>query len=181
MLKSDRFFAVSARDGSIKPGEFLGDGLWLGDTRLLSAFRVLVDGVEPESTGVKTDDGSATFELEAASVHLTRVRFMDGGLHERITVANRGSATVDKVLEVEVAADFAAMMGIRGAAPDLASPVPVPSVKTVDGVRFARDGRLTRVITFPEGLQHQLRLKPGEEFVLTVDVVPESDPVTSDF
>ena len=181
MLKNDRFFAVSARDGSIKPGDFYGDGLWLGDTRLLSAFRVLIDGIEPAAIGLQADDASATFELESAGVHLTRVRFVDGGLHERITVANRGSATVDAVLEVEVAADFAATLGIRGAVPELASPVPVPAVKTVDGVRFARDGRLTRVITFPEGLEHQLRLEPGDEFVLTVDVVAESVAVVSDF
>ena len=181
MLKNDRFFAVSARDGSIKPGDFYGDGLWLGDTRLLSAFRVLIDGIEPAAIGLQADDASATFELESAGVHLTRVRFVDGGLHERITVANRGSATVDAVLEVEVAADFAATLGIRGAVPELASPVPVPAVKTVDGVRFARDGRLTRVITFPEGLEHQLRLEPGDEFVLAVDVVAESVAVVSDF
>ena len=181
MLKNDRFFAVSARDGSIKPGDFYGDGLWLGDTRLLSAFRVLIDGIEPAAIGLQADDASATFELESAGVHLTRVRFVDAGLHERITVANRGSATVDAVLEVEVAADFAATLGIRGAVPELASPVPVPAVKTVDGVRFARDGRLTRVITFPEGLEHQLRLEPGDEFVLVVDVVAESVAVVSDF
>ncbi|TMG29390.1 MAG: hypothetical protein E6H95_05570, partial [Chloroflexi bacterium] len=131
MLKNDRFFAVSARDGSIKPGDFYGDGLWLGDTRLLSAFRLLIDGIEPDPVGVQADDGSATFELEAAAVHVTRVRYLDGGLHERITVANRGSVTVDAVLEIEVAADFAAMLGIRGAVPELASPVPVPPVKTV--------------------------------------------------
>ena len=181
MLKNDRFFAVSARDGSIKPGDFYGDGLWLGDTRLLSAFRLLIDGIEPDPVGVQADDGSATFELEAAAVHVTRVRYLDGGLHERITVANQGSATVDAVLELEVAADFAAMLGIRGAVPELASPVPVPPLKTVDGVRFSRDGRLTRVVTFPEGLQHQLRLRPGEEFVLRVDVVAESGELHFDF
>ena len=45
MLKRDRFFAVSARDGSIKPGEFLGDGVWDGDTRILSLLRLLVNGI----------------------------------------------------------------------------------------------------------------------------------------
>src|SRR5256885_5250797 len=181
MLKNDRFFAGSGRDGSIKPGDFYGDGLWFGDTRLLSAFRVLIDGIEPAAIGLQADDASATFELESAGVHLTRVRFVDGGLHERIPVATGGSARVDAVLEVEVAAVFAATLGIRGAVPELASPVPVPAVKTVDGVRFARDGHLTRVITFPEGLEHQLRLEPGDEFVLVVDVVAESVAVVSDF
>ena len=44
-----------------------------------------------------------------------RERFVDEGLHERITLTNRGSAVADAVLEIEVAADFAAMLGIRGA------------------------------------------------------------------
>ena len=181
MLKNDHFFAVSARDGSMKPGEFAGDGLWSGDTRILSTLRVLVDGVEPTAVGLQADDGSATFELEGAGVHVQRVRFVDEGLHERITVANRGSTNVDVTLDVEVAADFAAMLGIRGAVPELASPVPVPAVAAVDGIRFVRDGHLTRVITQPHGLKHQLRLEPGEEFVLTLDVVPGSAHVTLDF
>ena len=163
MLKRDRFFAVSARDGSMRPGEFLGDGLWSGDTRILSELRVLIDGLEPEATGLQTDDASATFELQSATLHLTRVRFLDSGLHERITAMNRGTATVNAVLEVEVAADFAAMLAIRGAASLPPRPA-VPSVRTV-----------------PEGLKHRLRLGPGEQFSLVVEVVPDSDPTTAAF
>jgi len=180
MLKRDRFFAVSARDGSIQPGEFLGDGLWDGDTRMLSLLRVLINGVEPRAVRFETDDASATFASEADGVHVTRVRFVESGLHERITVANRGGAVVDAVLEVEVAADFAAMLGIRRAVPELATPVPAPATRTVDGVRFAGI-KPTRVITFPEGLTHQLRLRPGEEFALRLDVVPDTDRPVVDF
>src|SRR5207249_1457874 len=165
MLKRDRFFAVSARDGSMQPGEFLGDGLWDGDTRILSHLRVLINGVEPRPMAFETDHASATFEAAADGVHVTRVRFVESGMHERITVANPGSDVVDAVLEVEVGADFAAMLGIRGAVPELASPMPVPATKTVDGVRFSGI-TTTRVIAFPEGLTHQLRLRPGEEFAL---------------
>jgi len=165
MLKRDRFFAVSARDGSMRPGEFLGDGLWSGDTRILSELRVLVDGVEPEATGLRTDDASATFELQSGSLHLTRVRFVDSGLHERITVTNRGTTSVAAVLELKAAADFAAMLAIRGAAPSLPPAVAVPAT----------------VITSPEGLKHQLRLAPGEQFSLLVDVEPGSGSRTADF
>jgi len=79
MLKNDHFFAVSARDGSMKPGEFAGDGLWSGDTRILSTLRVLVDGVEPTAVGLHADDGSATFELEAAGL-TTLARWVAGVL-----------------------------------------------------------------------------------------------------
>src|SRR5579864_8952890 len=124
MLKRDRFFAVSARDGSMRTGEFVGDGLWDGDTRILSALRVLVDGFEPSANGLREDDAMATFDSESGPLQITRTRFVERGLHERITVTNPSAGTVDAVLEVEVGADFAAMLGIRGAVPALAHPAP---------------------------------------------------------
>jgi glycogen debranching enzyme len=175
MLKRDRFFAVSSRDGTISPGRFLGDGLWDGDTRILSGLRMLVDGVEPTPTGYEADDAVATFEAEAGSLHVTRSRYVLDGMHERITVANTGPAIVDAVLEVEVAADFAAMLGIRGAVPELAQPAAVLPLRTVEGVRFERDGNLCLVIAFPEGLKHQLRLRPGDEFALQLDIVRDTN------
>src|SRR5919108_101842 len=170
MLKRDRYFAVSARDGSIRPGEFLGDGLWFEDTRILSGLRVLIDGLEPRADGLRNDESSATFELESGWLRLTRERFLDDGLHERITLTNTGSTIADAVLEVEVASDFAAMLGLRGAVPALADPVPVEAKKTVEGVRFERDGNAVDVRLFPEGLKHQVRLRAAESFVLQLDV-----------
>jgi glycogen debranching enzyme len=184
MLKNDRFFAVSSRDGSMTPGEFIGDGLWEGDTRILSELRLLVNGVAPKATAFRADDTSATFELEADHVLITRVRFVDRGLHERITVTNRAAGFAEAVLEIEAAADFANMLGIRGAVPQLASPDAAPATKTVDGVRFARpdyDAHRTRVIAFPEGLKHQIRLAPGDEFMLRLDVVPDDGAPVVDF
>src|SRR5436190_5007684 len=182
MLKRDRFFAVSARDGSIRPGEFAGDGVWDGDTRILWRLRVLVDGLEPRAVGLQVDDRAATFEHEAGALHVTRVRFIDGGLHERITLANHGDAPVDAVLEIEVAADFAAMLGVRGAVPSLADPTDAEAVKTVDGVRLvAANGVASRVIAFPEGLKLQIRVAPGNDFALRVDVVPDDGHPVIDF
>ena len=176
MLKRDRFFVVSARDGSMKPDEFLGDGLWFGDTRILCRFRVLVDGAEPRPAGVEAGDSSATFELEAGDIRVRRMRFLESGLREQITLTNRGSAAVDVVLEIDAAADFAAMLGIRGAVPELASPQHIGGEKTAGGVRFTRDHHATRVTTLPEGLKHQLRLGPGADFTLQVDVALEPAP-----
>ncbi|HKW08309.1 MAG TPA: glycogen debranching N-terminal domain-containing protein [Candidatus Dormibacteraeota bacterium] len=181
MLKRDRFFAVSARDGSMRPSEFVGDGLWDGDTRILSAFRVLIDGIEATGNGLRTDDAVATFDAEAGPLQVTRTRFVEGGLHERITVTNTSAATVDAVLEVSVEADFAAMLGIRGAVPQLSQPTAAPAVKTVEGVRFESPAGRARVIAFPEGLVHQLRLGPGDDFSVRVDVVPDNDEPVVDF
>ena len=173
MLKRDRFFAVSARDGSMKPDEFLGDGLWWGDTRILSAFRLHINGKEPQPVGLQADDSSVTFELDANGLRVTRVRFLESGIREEITVANRAETTADVVLEIEIGADFAAMLGIRGAVPQLASPAPIAPSEAAGGVRFARAGHATRVTTVPEGLQHRLRLDPGQNFTIQIDVALE--------
>src|SRR5262245_59349961 len=124
MLKNDTFFAISARDGTMRPGEFLGDGLWCGDTRILSELRVLINAVEPAAVGFQNGDGAATFELEAGDLLVTRVRFVETGLHEHITVSNRGGATVDGALEIQVAAGFAGMLGNRRDGCGLAKPGP---------------------------------------------------------
>ena len=55
-----------------------------------------------------------------------------------------------------------AMLGVRGAVRELAHPEPVAAARTVGGVRFSRNGLVTNVAAFPEGLKHQVRLKPGE-------------------
>lgn len=166
MLKRDRFFAVSARDGSMRTGEFLGDGLWDGDTRILSGLRLLVDGVEPTATGFHADDAGATFEAHAGGLKITWTRFVDGGMHDRITVANPTAGPVSAVLEVEVGADFAAMLGIRGGVPELAHPAPVEPVRTADGLRF----RDVEVRATPGGLKRPLSLAPSEETAVQIDV-----------
>src|SRR2546430_17000510 len=91
MLKNDQFFAVSARDGSMRPGEFGGDGLWSGDTRILSTFQDLVDGVRPDPVAFQPDNPCATFQRNAGAVPVTRLRLVDAGLHERFTRATAGS------------------------------------------------------------------------------------------
>jgi glycogen debranching enzyme len=165
MLKNDRYFAVSARDGSLKPDEFAGDGLWFEDTRILSRLRVLIDRAEPRLVGLRTDDASSTFELMHGPLHITRVRYIDAGLHELVTVTNGGDAPVDARLEVEAAADSAAMLAVRGAVPQLAHPPSVPA----------------RVVATPPGLRHDLRLSPRQSFSLRLDVGPEKSPPVADF
>ena len=176
MLKRDRFFAVSARDGSMKPEQFLGDGLWDADTRMLSSLRILIDGAEPQPLGATTDDAKATFESVSGHFRINRTRFVERGLHERITVTNAGTATVEAFLQIEVGTDFAAMLAIRGAVPDLAHPPLAPAIPTGSGVRFERGRRATSVVASPAGLRHHLRLDPGAEFSLRIDVSQADEP-----
>jgi glycogen debranching enzyme len=185
IVKHDRFFAVSARDGSMRAPADVGDGVWFADTRLLSEFRVLIGGSEPEPVDVKFEHGSATFELSTGGLRVTRARYMDGGLREQITIANPGPGIVEQDVELVFAADFAAMLAIRGNVPELPPPVPAPGIDTPDGLLITRKdwpGQSSLVIVRPAGFKRRMRLGPGKEQTIFVDVVPGAIGATvSDF
>ena len=175
IVKHDRFFAVSARDGSMRAPADVGDGVWFADTRILSEFRLLIGGAEPEPIDALTDDGQAVFHLTAGGLKVTRTRYMDGGLRERITIANPGPGTIEKEVELIVAADFAAMLAIRGNVADMPPAVPAPAMDTADGLMITRrdwPGQASLVIVRPAGFKRRARLGPGKELTIFVDVVP---------
>jgi glycogen debranching enzyme len=185
IVKHDRFFAVSAPDGSMRAPADVGDGVWFADTRILSEFRLLFAGEEPKPIGVQIEDGYVVFELTAGSLHVTRTRYMDGGLRERITISNPSSTTIEEDVEIVVAADFAAMLAIRGNVPQLPPPVPAAATDTADGLFITRHdwpGQSSLVIVRPSGFKRHTRLGPGKELTIFVDVVPGAIGATvSDF
>ncbi|MHB8614201.1 MAG: amylo-alpha-1,6-glucosidase [Candidatus Dormibacteraceae bacterium] len=175
IVKHDRFFAVSAPDGSMRATERLGDGVWFADTRILSEFRLLIGGAEPRPIGVQIEDGCAVFELTAGDLHVTRTRYMDGGMRERIQIANPGPGAVEEEVELVIAADFAAMLAIRGNVRELPPPVAAPAVDTPDGLLITRrdwPGQSSLVIVRPAGFKRRARLGPRKELTIFVDVVP---------
>lgn len=142
-----------------------GHGLWLADTRLLSEFRLLVGGTEPEAVRYRDEAGSLAFELAAGDLQVIRERYVDQGLHERITFTNRGASAIHTDIELEFASDFAAMLAVRGVIRDLpASPSIEPEVR----IR-------------PQGKRHRLDLRPGEAFSLDVDVPAGLGETAADF
>ncbi len=185
IVKQDGYFAASAGDGSMRPDSADGHGLWFSDTRFLSEYRLLLDGREPELIDLRTEDGWTSYELASGSLRVRRERYVDRGLHERITIANSGPGPADTILELVFAADFAAMLAVRGIVPDLPPPSPAPATPTSDGLLIRRHDdqeQSTEVVIAPTGTHHRLRLGSGEEFTLVVDVVPElgvSGPVHS--
>jgi glycogen debranching enzyme len=145
---------VSAPNGNMTAASPDGHGLWLGDTRLLSEFRLVVGGREPEAVRLRGEAGSLEFELAAGDLQVIRERYVDRGLHERITITNRGPSAIHTDIELEFASDFAAMLAVRGVIRDLpASPSIEPEVR----IR-------------PQGKRHRLDLRPGEAFSLGVDL-----------
>jgi glycogen debranching enzyme len=174
ILKQEGVFAVSASDGSMRPDTIDGHGLWFSDTRFLSEYRLLIGGREPELLELRTDDGWAAFDLTANGLHVHRVRYIDRGLHERLSFANAGAAAVDTDVELVFASDFAAMMAVRGVVPELMPDGPARVIPTPTGLLINRGkGAATRIDVHPAGTRHRLRLGPGELFSLVVDVVPE--------
>jgi len=141
-----------------------GHGLWLGDTRLLSEFRLLVDGREPKPVALHGDAVRLVFELAAADLQVVRERYVDQGLHERITLTNRGSSTVRGDLTLDFASDFAAMLAVRGIVPDLR-----PS-----------QAKPPDIVIRPGGRHHHLDLRPGQSFTVVIGV-PARGASTVDF
>jgi glycogen debranching enzyme len=176
-LKEDRHFAVSGPDGAMRADGPDGHGLWLGDTRFLSEYHLLIDGHEPEPVDVQVQAGWVVLELAAGALRVRRERYVDQGLHERITITNPGPAKAVAALELVFGADFAAMLAIRGIVPNLPLPPPAASAETGRGIELRDAGgssRVTEVILRPAGNHHRLELGPGEKFVLAVDVLPEA-------
>ena len=130
-----------------------GHGLWLGDTRLLSEFRLLLDGREPRALGLRGERGWLAFELVAGDMQVLRERYVDGGLHERITITNQGSSSIHSDLVLEFGADFAAMFAVRGIVRDLPP----------------QEGKEPEILIRPSGRRQHLELGPGERFNIVID------------
>jgi glycogen debranching enzyme len=148
VLKENRWFAVSAPNGAMTAASPDGQGLWLGDTRVLSEFRLLVDGREPEALELKGSPGSLHFETAVGDLLVARERYVNDGLHERITITNPASSPVHSSVAVELAADHAAMLAVRGI-------VRVRAPASTEPV---------------EERTYQVDLDPGESFTFVVDV-----------
>jgi glycogen debranching enzyme len=173
VIKEDRYFAVSAPDGSMRADGPDGHGLWWGDTRFLSDYHLLIDGHEPEPVGVQVEAGSVALELAVGALRIRRERYVDAGLHERITITNPGPSRTVAGVELVCGTDFAAMLAVRGIV-SLPPPPPAARTETDRGIELRDSSRTTEVILRPPGTHHRLELDPGETFVLEVDVLAGS-------
>jgi glycogen debranching enzyme len=154
-----------------------GHGLWLGDTRLLSEFRLLVDGIEPEAVRYRGDAGRLAFELASGDLQVVRERYVDRGLHERITFTNRGSSDIHSDIALEFGADNAAMLAVRGI-------VRWPPRHAGRSTRSRSEpvGRGDPEVRIrPEGKRHHMDLEPGQAFSLVIDVPAGAGAEMNDF
>src|SRR4029077_19760896 len=182
VLKEGRFFAVSAPDGSMSRTNPNGHGLWQGDTRILSDYRLLIDGQEPAGSEMRVEPGRLEIRGSAHDLEVRRERFVDEGLHERITVTNTGRSSADAHLELSFGADFAAMLVVRGIVTSLPPHPQATVTPTPRGIVLrGGDDATTEILLRPAGTKHSLHLAPGERFAVTVDALPEAGLDPPDF
>jgi glycogen debranching enzyme len=104
------------------------------------------------------------FELAAGDLQVVRERYVDEGLHERITVTNQGSSAIHSDLVLEFGSDFAAMLAVRGIVRNV-----TPSGATAPDIAVK-----------PAGRHHHMDLSPGERFSLVIDA-PAGSGTAADF
>jgi hypothetical protein len=115
---------VTDLDGSIATNREMG--LFAGDTRLVSHWRVSANGVAWErltssttaynacrvyliNPALPTEDG----EIPEGSLALTISRLVDGGIHEHLDLANHGANAVRLNLEIALRSDFADLFEVK--------------------------------------------------------------------
>ena len=174
---------VSGRNGAMHHDSPDGHGVWMDDTRYLSDYKVLVNGVEPEAAGLSADGGVLVFELTSGPLRMHLERYLTGGLHDRFTFSNPGTTSYGAYVDVMFAADFAAMLRVRGILPATA-PQPIAEVPGWQGTvlrEAASDTHVTQLTVVPDGRHHRVELEPGQQFLLRVDVIPRGAAEVRDF
>jgi glycogen debranching enzyme len=158
-------------------GSVDGHGLWLGDTRYLSEYLMLVNGKAPEPETLDAHPSGVTWHLRAGPFTITRERYVASGMHERINITNEGESPEAAELELVFGSDFAAMLEVRGAV--RLPPRPAAVLDPSERGLLIRDGdgsrRRTEVIVDPSGTKHSLHLAVGEKFTVEVHVLPDAD------
>jgi glycogen debranching enzyme len=166
VLKRGNLFLVANRLGDVWPAGARDLGLFLTDTRHLSAWRLEVKGGPPLCLSSQVSpDFVAQVDFTVTSlhqggllggepvnfVHLRREMLIDDVLVDRLTLANFQSQPVDGWLEVHWAADFADVFEIRGARraargtyaePEVDGQRVVHRYQGLDGRRYATEVRV---------------------------------------
>jgi len=130
-LVDESTFAISGRSGDMTPGA--AQGLFVRDTRILSRFEVLVDGVRTEPLAAVTDDPfSAIFVSRClpapgradSTLMVFRSRYVGQGMREDLTIRNFADEAALCTVQVLIGSDFADLFAVKegrvGAEPGVA-------------------------------------------------------------
>lgn len=124
IIKQGAVVVATQEDGSIEPTGIFTQGLFVGDTRFLSRFRIYLDGLAPSLMGSGEETlyqagylhtNPALPHVPARSLGLVQRTAIENGI-VTITVAvhNMTVAPVDFKLSIEIDADFLDSFETRG-------------------------------------------------------------------
>jgi glycogen debranching enzyme len=129
-LKHGDTFAVFDSHGDMGASAGGPDGLFDRDTRYLSRFELLIDGMQPLLLGSSVRDDNLTltadltnpdifFEgrivLPRDTLHIVRTAYLWNGVaHQRIAIGNQGETSADFTLALSFGNDFADLFEVRG-------------------------------------------------------------------
>ncbi|HUF22462.1 MAG TPA: glycogen debranching N-terminal domain-containing protein [Burkholderiales bacterium] len=129
-LKHGESFALFDDRGDIVQGSGRADGLYFRDTRVLSRWRLLLNGRRPVLLSSTLRDNNAALIVDLANrevrigdhivqqgetQHVVRTIFLwDSACHERIAVFNYGQRPMRHTLRLEYRSDFADLFQVRG-------------------------------------------------------------------
>ena len=187
-------FCISGRTGDIQVG--VPHGLFFRDTRVLSCWKLLVDGEPPEALAtISREPFATTFVGRARPVQgradstllVLRHRYVGGGMREDLVLRNFGDEPASCSLELEAQADFADLFEVKESRVRLHGRHRI--VAGDDGLRFDRRwlGDLRGVRVHADGwlardsgvLSVKVTVPARGEFISCVQVHPSVDGVES--
>jgi glycogen debranching enzyme len=206
-LVDESTFAISGAAGDIAAGA--AQGLFFRDTRILSRFEVLVNGVPSEPLAAVTDDPfSSTFVSRCppppgradSTLMVFRARYVGQGMREDLTIRNFADhpehCTVEFLVETDFADLFAVKEGRVGAEPgagEFSSVVladgesPVPGQSTIasshrrGGVTRGVELRFTGVSKLgTQFATFEVEVPPRGEWSTCVEIAPVIEEVAID-
>ncbi|HEY1614284.1 MAG TPA: amylo-alpha-1,6-glucosidase [Rhizomicrobium sp.] len=200
-LKHGDTFLVADPLGDIAGG---ADGVFRSDTRVLSKYRLLLEGKRPSllGSGVSRDNVVFTANLTnhplapvgaqstpEGVIHIDRSRFLwDSRLFERITFTNFGDSHVSLPVALIVAADFHDMFEVRGMhrltrgealAPEISSQGLLFRYRGLDGVQRSTAFQMSPspAKLSAAGAEFQVELGPTRTFDIQIEFGADfSDP-----
>ena len=117
-------FCVSSSSGDVLPERT--HGLFVADTRILSVWRLTVDGADVEPlTTIEDDSNQATFVARTpprrghadSTLLVRRTRYVGEGLREDLVLRNVGRHAAHVVVALAVDADFADLFEVKHGRP----------------------------------------------------------------
>jgi glycogen debranching enzyme len=201
-LKHGESFALFDDRGDIVTGTGRADGLYYRDTRVLSKWRLLLDGRRPVLLSSTLRDNNAALIVDMTNrevrigehliqqgetQHIVRTIFLwDSACHQRIALNNYRQRPLQSTLRLEYRADFVDLFEVRGHRPlhRGTTSARVTSASEVQLKYTASDGlRQATTIQFDpppsrvaeDAVEWEIELAPGERRTLFARIDPSGD------